>query len=173
MIEQQMIEDVAKRHGLDPKVVVALVGVESGGNEFAWNPEPPYRYYWDVRRNRPFRTPTPEELRSEKPPLDFPAFAGDPDQEWWGQAASWGVCQVMGAVARELGFKGPYLTELVRPELSLEYGCRVLARNLEWAKGDLASALAAYNGGRVGNAPGTVPLRNQAYADKVLARVKG
>lgn len=154
---------------LDPRVILALVQVESGGDPYAWNPEPRYRYFWDVKQHRPFRSVTTEEILSEFPPKDFPALAGDPDQEWWGQQASWGLMQVMGAVAREKGFVGSYLTQLCDSATNLRYGCRHLDTLFTWAKGDQTQALAAYNGGKLGNA--TRPFRNQSYADRVLRQI--
>jgi hypothetical protein len=165
-----LIVAVAEAHGLAHSIVEAVVRTESSGNPWAWNPEPRYRYFWDVKANRPFRKVTMLEIANQFPPADFPALAGDRDQEWWAQQASFGLTQVMGAVARELGFRGPYLTELCQPEVNLEYGCRKLRGDLRWAHGDVRVMLAAYNGGRDGNAPGA-PLRSAAYADKVLSRV--
>jgi soluble lytic murein transglycosylase-like protein len=160
------IEHAAERYGLDAVLLEALVQVESGGHPYAWNPEPRYRYLWDVRAWKPFRSLTPAEIASDRPPSDFPTLAGDRDQEWWGQRVSWGLCQVMGAVARELGFRGPYLPELVRAEISLDLGAKHLSHQMAWAGGNLRKGLGAYNAGR-GGADGPV---GQAYAAKVLAR---
>ena len=167
MIYEQLIATYATQNGLDAKLVTALVMVESGGNTNAWNPEPQYRYFWNVRKNAPFRFLTVIESRSEIPPQDFPCLAGDPDQEWWGQQASWGLMQVMGALARELGYSDPYLPGLCSdPARNLSLGCLHLGRLLKWANGNVDKALAAYNGGKGGNM--TPPYRNQFYADKVL-----
>lgn len=164
---RRAIGTAAAAHGLDPRVVEALVQVESAGDPFAWNPEPRYRYLWHVRTWQPFRALDRIERHAATPPLDFPALVGDRDQEWWGQRASWGLMQIMGAVAREHGFRGGYLTQLVDPATNLGLGCAHLARLLRWAEGDLVRALCAYNGGPSGNqAP---PYRSQAYADRVLA----
>jgi transglycosylase-like protein with SLT domain len=152
---------------LDPELVMAQVSVESGFNEWAWNPEPQYRYLWDCRRNKPFRTLTPEEGKAERPPADFTCFAGDPDQEFWAQQASWGLLQIMGGVARERGFRGNYLTTLCDPSINLRIGCSYLANLVVWANGNVLQALAAYNGGKRDNV--TPPYRNQAYVDKVVA----
>lgn len=162
-----LLERIAHEHGLEPELVLALVAQESGGNVYAWNPEPPYRYLVDCRTGRPFRPLTPTERASEVPPRDFPAFAGDRDQEWWGQQASWGLMQIMGAVAREQGFRGPYLPELCEAHVNLQFGCRVLASNIRWAGGNVAKALGAYNAGR-GGATGSA---GTAYGQKVLARL--
>ncbi|MFH0809004.1 MAG: transglycosylase SLT domain-containing protein [Pseudomonadota bacterium] len=106
---------------LPPELVLAIIAKESGGSFCAWNPEPKYRYLWDVRKNAAFRKLTDTEAAAKFPPKDFPCLAGDPDQEFWGQQASWGLCQIMGAVARELGYRRPYLAELVRDEWAAIY----------------------------------------------------
>src|SRR5688572_9407095 len=105
-LHRALIQSAAEEHALDPELLEAQVFVESGDNAHAWNPEPAYRYLWDVRQGRPFRPLTPAERQSEVPPADFPTLAGDRDQEWWAQQASWGLLQVLGAVAREDGFRG-------------------------------------------------------------------
>lgn len=160
------IQASAKAFNLDPRIIGGLVQVESGGNPWAWNPEPRYRYFWDVKTDKPFRAITSAELTSQFPPPDFHSVVGDPDNEWWAQQASWGLMQVMGAVARELGFTSPYLTELCDPTRNLVVGCKKLKHLMDWAHGESAKALAAYNGGEGNNQ--TAPYHNQAYADKVL-----
>jgi hypothetical protein len=121
-----------------------------------------------VARNRPFRTLTQAEIASEAPPRDFPFLAGDRDQEWWAQQASWGLMQVMGAVARECGFHGNYLSQLLDPEEGTEFGCRHLAilkgRYIQVYGWD--GVIAAYNAGspRIVHAGG---FENQQYVDRV------
>lgn len=163
------IERTAQAHQLDPRLVLAVVNVESSGEPWAWNPEPRYRWFWNVKTWTPFRNVVNGELAAKVPPPDFPALAGDPDQEWWAQQASWGLMQVMGAVAREFGCRERYLTALCDPAIGVEFGCRVLAARMTWAKGDTASALAAYNGGTAGNEPRVKVKRNAAYVAKVDA----
>lgn len=145
-----LADSVAKVVGTDARFLRAIVLVESNWNPWAWNPEPRYRYLWNVRTQQPFRALTHAQIASEDPPIDFPTMAGDRDQEWWGQQASWGLCQVMGAVAREHGFTRPYLPELCDPESNLMIGAKVLRALVAWSKGDLSQAAAAYNAG-VGN----------------------
>lgn len=167
----ELIEQTALRYKLQISVVRAVCYVESRFNTWAWNPEPQYRYLWDVRRKAPFRALTAAEILAERPPSDFHSLAADADQEWWGQQASWGLMQVMGGVAREYGFTGPYLTELLDPAVGLDVGCRVLNERMSWSGLDLAAALASYNGGKGGNQPGG-RLRNQPYVDKVMAAMR-
>jgi soluble lytic murein transglycosylase-like protein len=150
------IEIAAAAHGLDPDLVEALVEQESGGWASAFRHEPDF---WSkyLAKNPAYRDRNPREV-----------------------SASYGLMQTMYPVAVEHGFTGqPW--ELFDPEVSLEYGCRVLATLMVWAKGRYTglaagerasvrrSALAAFNGGRGGNGPNG-PLRNRAYADAVLAR---
>lgn len=98
-------------------------------------------------------------------------------EEWRGAlpervAASYGLMQVMYTTARDHGYRDEP-EGLFRPAVNLEVGCRVFAGLLAWAAGDVARALAAYNGGR-GNWRGDQP---QAYARavgvKMAARMVG
>jgi len=137
---------VAARHELDVYLLAAFVMQESGGETSAWNPEPKYRYLWDVRDWKPFRTLTADENASEIPPADFHKLGGQLDQEWWGQQASWGLMQVMGAVAREHGFREIFFTKLCNMDVGLAYGARHLAGL--FARGfDMQDAISAYNAG--------------------------
>jgi hypothetical protein len=159
------VAGAARRESLDPALVAALVLQESGGDPWAWNPEPRYRWLWDVRQRRPFRRLEDHEVLAEVSPADFPCIAGDPDQEWWGQQASWGLMQVMGAVAREQGVRAPYLTALCDPESNLAIGCAHLARLFARFPGVGAEGvLSAYNAG----AP--VETNRETYVAPVMRR---
>lgn len=170
-----LIQSAAARHNLPPVLIGALIEQESSGNPWAWNPEPRYRYLWDVSRNRAFRTLSLAEIGSKVPPLDFSCLAGDRDQEWWAQHASWGLMQVMGAVARECGYQARYLTELLAPEDNVEYGCRHLVHLVArfFSRWSWAGVIAAYNAGSPRLAPNGSMFVNQAYVDGVFARTKG
>ena len=95
-------------------------------------------------------------------------------REQWQLATSWGLLQVMGQTAREMGFTGRYLPQLVDPSLSLYYGVKYLMH--QKARGDhsWSQALAAYNGG-LGGTPDnrTAPYRNQFYVDEIIERIRG
>lgn len=161
----RFIDEAAVAAELDPAFVRAIVAVESAGNPYAWRPEPRYRFLWDVRTHRPFRTLTDDELSRAAAPADFSARAGSRDQEWTAQRASWGLMQIMGAVAREHGFDGLYLTVLTDPEVNLRIGCAYLRLLLRWADGDHGKAAGAYNAGK----GGWRSIAGQAYAAKVMA----
>lgn len=81
-----------------------------------------------------------------------------------GRAMSWGLCQVMGQVARENGFKGKYLSQLCEPEIGIDNGCRVLKGKLASARGDVHTALLRYNGGGNKQYPREVMERMARYA---------
>jgi len=169
-----VLQAAASRHGLHPLLLTAMIEVESEGNPWAWNPEPHYRWFWDVKQHRPFRTVSETEIRAERPPADFYCLAGDPDQEWWAQQASWGLMQVMGAVARERGYMAPYLPSLCDPAANLDYACRhlsVLRGRYVQAYG-WPGVIAAYNAGSPRRA-GDGSFENQDYVDKVMAKLSG
>lgn len=155
-----LVVEMAAHFDLRVDLLVAQIQIESGGDSDAWNPEPRYRYLWDVRTQQPFRTLTAAELNSETPPSDFHALAGDPDQEWWAQQASWGLLQVIGGTAREQGFTGPYLGSLLTPRIGLLYGCQYLRWCLNRNHDDYRRALARFNG---------TGQQADAYASKVFA----
>jgi soluble lytic murein transglycosylase-like protein len=127
---------VAAKHGLDPVLVCSVVEQESAWDTFAVRFEPPFleKYIKPIAQHMP---PTEEMTRS----------------------MSFGLMQLMGEVARELGFAGHFLTSLCDPATGLEYGCRHLKNKLDHAGGDVTNALLAWNGGG-----------NPNYAKEVLGR---
>ena len=84
-----------------------------------------------------------------------------------GQMCSWGLMQVMGAVAREYGFKG-YFPQLCDPVVGLRYGCLHVTK-FRAKYGQWSDVIAAYNAGSPRREP-TNPWSyvNQFYVNKVL-----
>lgn len=148
------IEKAAATHGLDPDLVEAIVLQESAGRWFAYRYEPAFfnRY---LAKNPLYAKRDPREV-----------------------SASYGLCQVMFTTAIENGFVGqPW--DLFRPEVALDLGCRHFAGLLKWArqygrdeKTTIASALAAYNGGKQGNIADDMQDRNAHYAQSVLSHYR-
>lgn len=166
----------AQAYGLPAVLVHALVEVESGGYVWAWNPEPRYRYLWDGAKGQPFRPLIAAEIASEFPPPDFPTPYGDADQEWWAQQASWGPMQVMGAVARECGFRARSLVELCTAGEGVRIGCKHLADlRFRFLKGRYGweGVVAAYNAGSPRRVEGDTRWENQSYVDAVRAALGG
>jgi soluble lytic murein transglycosylase-like protein len=148
---RKIIETKANKYGLDPDLVEAEIQKESYP---MWN-EKSKRFESGF-----FRT------------YIMPMKITDP-VEREGRATSWGLMQVMGQVARELGYQGSF-EGLFEPNTGIEYGCKKLSKCVKRYPDDLDSAIAAYNAGSaVKNADGT--FRNQSYVDGVrgyLAKIK-
>lgn len=136
MNQDQLIalaKQIAVEYGLPPEMVCAVCEQESSWNPTAWRYEPAF---YD-RYIAPMTGLSPTEMH--------------------GRAFSFGLMQIMGEVARELGYVGDLL-ELAAPETAIEYGCKKLLQcvNATTSKSD---ALERYNGGG-----------NPNYASQVLAR---
>jgi soluble lytic murein transglycosylase-like protein len=135
---QAVAVSIALDFGLDPALVCAVCHHESGN----WNP-------WAIRYEPGFYHRYIDSMK------------GLSDTEKQARACSWGLMQVMGQVAREQGFDGPYLSELCDPRQNIRHGCKKLAKCLDRANGDVRTALLGYNGGG-----------NPGYPDKVLRHLK-
>ena len=134
-----MIREQAKKFKLSPILVSAVCQVESAMNPNAVRFEPKWVYWFQPEVVRPPGT----SLATEK------AF----------QMCSWGLMQVMGAVYREYGYRGPL--HCVRIEDQLFYGCKHLRRKIE--RYGMKEGVQAYNTGS--------PLNNgdYRYYHKVMA----
>jgi soluble lytic murein transglycosylase-like protein len=88
--------------------------------------------------------------------LDVPKFSALNATEHCSRAMSFGLMQVMGETAREMGFTGRSCLELCDPDTGVEFGCRKLAACLRLAAGDQNKALSYYNGGGDPTYPATV-----------------
>lgn len=77
---------------------------------------------------------------------------------------SFGLMQIEGVTAKALGCSD--FNILFLPLTNISFGLRVLTANLTETGGDVATALARYNGGGHGNPVGG-PFRNQSYVDAV------
>lgn len=141
-----LIQAAAQAHGLPgfgglsgAHILAGLVCQESMGITHAYRAEP--RYRWLIKA----------ALR--------PWIIGK-DTSTYMQRISFGLCQVMGAVARELKFDG-WLSELFLPAVGLEHGAKHLAVCIKRAKGRLYNGLRRYNGHP------RLP-KTERYADAVL-----
>lgn len=144
------LQTIADRYLLDPDLVHAVCLQESSGMTSAYRFEPAFWMHY---------------------------MNGKP--EWDGAvpqrvSASYGLLQCMYPVALEQGYDRKDPPEhLFVPLVGLEFGCRKLREVHAWAHGDVAAALAAYNGGKTrDNGPGIERKRNQDYVDKVLRQLE-
>ena len=165
---QNEIDIAAKRYNLPRQLIAGIILTESGGDLYAYKTEPAYRYLVDITTGRPFRSLTPAEIASETAPADFPHLTiSSRDTEWWGQQASWGPMQVMGAVARELGYLQPF-PALCSLAYGIDIGCHHLAtlRDRFLNRYGWRGVAASYNAGIPREVtPGV--FTNQEYVDRV------
>lgn len=126
----------AGKYGLDRELVCAVIEQESHWDPFAVRFEPAF----ETRYIHPAIPAAPTTLELTK-------------------AMSFGLMQVMGEVAIELGWRGPFLTALCDPDTGVDFGCRKLQKCFA-AHTDPELSLLAYNGGS-----------NALYGKQVLARV--
>lgn len=87
---------------------------------------------------------------------------------------AWGLMQMIPATAKGLGYTGPMEALLTNPTLAITLGTRLLAENLQRAKGSIPDSVSAYNGGfrptlGFGAKRPNGTYGNQAYVDKVMS----
>jgi soluble lytic murein transglycosylase-like protein len=134
---------ISAAHGIEPALVCAVIEQES-----AWDP-------WAVRYEPGFLSRYVAPLYTAGKLSATEAYT---------RAMSWGLMQVMGQVAREYGFSGVSLAELCDPAVGVELGCQVLAARMVRARGDVAAALLAWNGGGNPDYPAEVLGRKRNYS---------
>lgn len=152
MKRDEIVAHYAAYHGLEQALVHAIIMVESAGNTWAVRYEPNMRW----------------QLPPEQSQIHAKACGVSLDTELMCQRTSWGLMQVMGVVARELGFDG-LLTKLCDEELGIAYGCKQLERLKKWHKSySFDDVVASYNAGSPRYTKQGF-YENQAYVDKVTA----
>jgi soluble lytic murein transglycosylase-like protein len=140
-----IINSLANFNGVDPDLAISIAEVESHFNELAVRFEANWKYLIHV-----------ESLARNSHISQ--------DSERILQMCSWGMMQVMGSVARELGHRGNLL-ELTRPELGVRYGCLKL-KELTKKYSNQEDLIAAYNAGSPRKLD-TGKYVNQIYVNKV------
>jgi len=164
----EAIDRLSHESNIPSQLVRAIVLTESNGSIYAYRVEPPYRYLFNIKTEVPFRSLTPAEVRSERAPADFPHYTfSSRDTEWWGQQASWGPMQIMGAVARECGFEREF-TRLCSASTGIQYGIRHLAKLIHRFHTHFGyrGVAAAYNAGSPRHTTDG-KFVNQEYVDRI------
>lgn len=147
---ESLIEKKCKLLNLDEALVKAIVITESGGNQWLNRYEPNWKYCTDAQ--------------GWASRLSIAGMMTTVETEIMNQSTSWGLMQIMGTVAREMGFNGP-LPQLADRVTGLHFGCLKLKKLLDrW--GSVELALDAYNSGDPHNGPG------KDYVKKVLSNYK-
>lgn len=132
---KKIAEEIASRFGLEPELAMAIIKIESNGNEQAYNPEGRWQEgkwygFWSAYIK------------------DNPHYKDHPLGKYICLNGAFGLMQVLAVRAMELGFgldRDP--SELWKPELGIEFGCRNLRMLIDRYKGNIWDAVAAYNQG--------------------------
>jgi soluble lytic murein transglycosylase-like protein len=142
---------LAEHFGIDHRLVIAIIQVESNFDPLAIR----YENHW----------------RLFNKPEAFAKIAHISEStERILQMCSIGVMQTMGAVARDFGMRDNLLN-LTNPERSIYYGCKKL-KDLQDKYKSQDDVIAAYNAGVPVVLPGG-KYKNQVYVDKVKAVLNG
>ena len=142
-----ILKEVSDRHGIPVELISAIIEVESGWRPWANRYEKGYKYL-----------------------VDYAGAFCSPDTEKVNQQTSWGLMQIMGGTARDIGFQEPFLTRLCDPETGLEWSCKYLRRLYDRHQ-TWSDAVSAYNQGWPHrNQDGK--YKNQGYVDKVTKAVE-
>jgi len=139
---QELVEGIARKHGLSKSLVYAICVAESGLDTWAVRFERKWHWFLSVKEWAKIVHITSATERVC-------------------QQMSWGLMQIMGSVARERGFSKD-LSQLCRPEIGVEYGCRQLDYLLK-RHYTTSRALSAYNTGN----PDSV--KGHEYAEHVMS----
>ena len=146
-----LIVSTARGAQVPPELVLGIIEAESGGDPHATKINATYPYTM---------------MQAKRP-------AGcSVDMERMCQKTAWGLMQVMGATARELGFDG-WLSELVGPETNVRLGIEFLRRKMSqyFERDGIEGVAAAYNGGAPRRRPDG-KFTNQGYVDRVMEAAK-
>lgn len=136
-----------RRFGVSPEVMAAIITVESGWDSWAYRYEPAFEYLYKIEDTAKDSGITQTSMRVL-------------------QKSSFGLCQLMGARALELGLKGSP-AQLFDPATNLEFGCRHFL-TLMARYDDRSDQIAAYNAGSARREPLTGLYVNHKYVTKVL-----
>lgn len=141
-----LIIDASKATGIAPTLLAAVIHQESGGSPYAVRYEPAFfKKYLETKTRKTLEGYVPERCSFET--------------EVRMRSTSFGLMQIMGQVARERGFKGEFLTELVDPKTNIKWGSEFL-QTLLLKHSDTEKALLRWNGGG-----------NKDYGKEVLGHV--
>ena len=155
---RNIVEIMAVRFELKSELVLAIIKVESDGNELAYNPEGK----WEDGRWYGFWS---------KYMKNNPNYKNHPLGRYICLNGAFGLMQVLAVRAVELGFglnRDP--SELWKPEVGIEFGCRNLRMLLDRYKGNIWDAVAAYNQGnnrRFSGGKNKGKYCNHRYVEKV------
>ncbi len=142
---EELIINIARFNVVDIDLALAIAEAESQFDEYAARFEANWKYLLSV-----------ESFAKSS------HISGDTERIF--QMTSWGMMQVMGSVARELGHR-VNLNMLTKPELGLKFGCLKL-REVCKRYSKLDDQISAYNSG-IPKLTVSGQYYNQTYVNKV------
>jgi soluble lytic murein transglycosylase-like protein len=146
-----VLKEVIRGHDIDPEIVAALITQESNWDPWVARYEPTYSYLYKpdefAKKNKITRL-TEECL----------------------QKVSFGLGQIMGAVAREMGHEDSLL-KMSDPKINVDIMCKYLNR-LENSSKSTDDIIAMYNGGKGALQKVDGKYKNQSYVDSVNNHLK-
>lgn len=146
MIDFEFFVHICDPYPVSPALLYSIAMIESSLDPNTVRYEPNWRYYYDIKK-----------------------FADDLDitsqTEHVLQSMSWGLMQVMGTVARELGFTR-HLTELINPHFNVAIAIKKL-EELFNKYDNLEDVVSSYNQGNPRKKADGLYM-NQNYVNKVL-----
>lgn len=132
---------------IDPKIISAIITVES-----SWRPKV-------ARYEKNYIYTFKADDYAEKHGITLQTEIGF-------QKHSWGLMQLMGGTARQIGYTD-WVPDLCKPEYGIYWGCMYFKKNcMEYVK--VSDQIAAYNAGSVRRKEDG-SYKNQEYVDKVMA----
>lgn len=141
------INEIAREYGLDPRLVFAIVQVESSNRSNVARYEDHWRWFVDTSEHaKRLGITNATELQLQK--------------------FSYGLMQIMGGTARELGYNG-FLPELCVPQVGVRWGCIYLKKLIDKYETQ-DEAVAAYNAGSPRRTE-SGEFENERYVRKVRA----
>lgn len=148
LLPWNMIDVSARSYDMDVNLIAAMVMQETGGGAWKTEFEPDFKYLYKV--------------------TEFALGRGITEiTETIHQKTSWGLLQIMGASAREIGFRGD-IPELARPAVGLKWGCIKLRAVFDkYGKNAQADIAAAWNHGSAQKKPDGTYV-NQKYVVGVM-----
>lgn len=140
------VSRIAKSYAFDPVLIAAFIAQESGGIPQRSRFEPAWHFY--------------------NAPEKFAAQLGiSAETEKQLQSFSWGLMQIMGAAARDMGYAG-FLNQLCDPDIGLSVSCKFLDEKRKKYP-ELKDMISSYNMGTPKKTAAGLYV-NQAYVDGVV-----
>jgi len=149
-----IIRKCSKKYSLPINLIKAIIEVESSGNKYAIRYEPNFRWTKNIDKYSGSYQSKATEKNAQK--------------------TSWGLMQIMGGTARELGYDETFLSGLLDERTNIELGCKYLA-GLRKRFSDMENSISLFDDNMVAAYNAGSPRRkengefvNQEYVDRII-----